>query len=662
MHTIEYMEPSSLDPFPRFRYTTLVDPTRHIRLIQVHQPDSAFHIPSVSIFETQIDRAENGFQAPLYDAISYTWGDNQQEERILIRHRNVENNNRPETLSVRKNCADVLRQLAHFKTSKQYWIDAICINQEDKAEREKQVLLMGNIFGRARCVLACVGMHHSDSSFLARVLGDFDGYLATGNASSGTLTVSIPNHRTLATFSKSDTEDASKAECIRLLFRWIEQIDAVIFERFFRALDQLARRPYFWRVWILQELCLADQIRIFCGDSELSLSTLLLWWRDVRHLWMNSCNLRNSRINVAMGYLLSLKKLGSSYMEEALWLNAQYLHDHGGSGLGSAFEDMLYERQITRLRSQDFNRRLMAIPDILKMCEYRQCGDSRDCVYGTLALGNWRPSISLCKGGYHVHVGGTIQPDYNKSAFEIAKSLLPGFHDVPQLARFAMGMLGLNYSDPYIQYGLKMRYQTLTDTTSLGRLPPRRITNDAQELVHIVEGGIELTHESRWSIRKQTIGSQTYVQVLDASSQCCAVTTTSIKPGDWLVPTHYGRGFVLRQSGTLYAVVGKAYCPPDLWPDEIELTAFMMWYDPNDLLIHLVGGLRGLAEDQIDPPSIEMVEHLNIKLCATENSSFGQLPLRRRTWPASEYTYDTLGNCEAIVRDCYEDNERFWFY
>ena len=54
----------------------------------------------------------------------------------------------------------------------------------------------------------------------------------------------------------------------------------------------------------------------------------------------------------------------------------------------------------------------------------------------------------------------------------------------------------------------------------------------------------------------------------------------------------------------------------------------MMWYNPEDLLIHLVGGLRGLESDDIDPPSKEMLDHLQVGFCITESSSFAQLPIR----------------------------------
>ncbi|UPX20256.1 uncharacterized protein EKO05_0010495 [Ascochyta rabiei] len=642
----------------RFEYTALANPAQNIRLIEVHQPSGPSLIPVITISETTIRDAPPASHAPPYDAISYTWGDAIAEDCIYIRHCDALDMQKFETLIVRRNCADVLRQLAQFASSRYYWIDAICINQEDEDERAQQVALMGNVFGRAQCVLACVGAHRDDSAFLAHTLDRFDEFMAAGQVSSSVWTMRTNRSGNTPWRSRSDFGTSQEARCVIRYFAWVRQASDLAFERFFRALDRFARRVYFWRIWILQELCLANKIRIFCGDNELRLSSLLFWWRDAKSMAMHQIQYQDADSGYPVhAFHTILEKLGPSYLQEALWKDPHYFQEHGGSGLGTAFEDMLYERQATRSGSQPFNRHLMAIPDVLRMCEYRQCQDPRDCIYGTLALCNWRTGVSLCRGGHHVNNGSIIQPDYKMSAFDLAKSLMPGLHDVPQLNRLVMGMLGLSHLDPEVQKGLELRCRRFPDLMSLETMPYRRISNGTQSCVHIVEGGFQLTPDSPWSLLQEKVGLMAYTKVLGPDDRCCAITSVSVKTGDWLIPTHYGRGFVLRQWGHRYTIIAKAYCPPELMSDELVLTAFMMWYDVDDLLIHLVGGLRGLAADEIDPPSRELIEHLNIGFCATENSSFGQMPSRRRILMAYEYDFDTLGVCETIVRDCYEDND-----
>jgi hypothetical protein len=60
-----------------------------------------------------------------------------EEEEIT-----VDTGDGKEHMTVRRNCANVLRQLAHFKTTKYYWVDAICINQDDQHEKGFQVDMM----------------------------------------------------------------------------------------------------------------------------------------------------------------------------------------------------------------------------------------------------------------------------------------------------------------------------------------------------------------------------------------------------------------------------------------------------------------------------------------------------------------------------------------
>ena len=44
------------------------------------------------------------------------------------------------------------------------WIDALCINQNDDSEKEKQVAMMGTIFERAQNVVIWLGSESKDSN------------------------------------------------------------------------------------------------------------------------------------------------------------------------------------------------------------------------------------------------------------------------------------------------------------------------------------------------------------------------------------------------------------------------------------------------------------------------------------------------------------------
>lgn len=119
-------------------YTALPDPTTHIRLLNIKRGQLADGIIcSLSSFSL--------LEAPLYAAISYTWG-----ESVLTHTITVDGS----PVSIRENCHSALWQVRELKRwthqrSAYIWIDSICINQDDLPEKGSQVQLMGRIFKQA---------------------------------------------------------------------------------------------------------------------------------------------------------------------------------------------------------------------------------------------------------------------------------------------------------------------------------------------------------------------------------------------------------------------------------------------------------------------------------------------------------------------------------
>lgn len=110
---------------------------------------------------------------PLYEAISYTWGDAVSLETIQCDGRN---------LIVRATCANALRALRRRKAAssassgrpRYIWIDAICINQQDVAERNAQVALMGSIFRSAQRTVVYLGEVDKHSKWMQKYVFDKD--------------------------------------------------------------------------------------------------------------------------------------------------------------------------------------------------------------------------------------------------------------------------------------------------------------------------------------------------------------------------------------------------------------------------------------------------------------------------------------------------------
>ncbi|KAK1990544.1 hypothetical protein LX36DRAFT_592401, partial [Colletotrichum falcatum] len=87
--------------------------------------------------------------APAYHAISYTWGDANAVRQITV------NGSRA---SVTENCFYALSQAFSGApggggSGCYFWVDSVCINQHDAAEKSRQVKMMGSIYQNAASVL-----------------------------------------------------------------------------------------------------------------------------------------------------------------------------------------------------------------------------------------------------------------------------------------------------------------------------------------------------------------------------------------------------------------------------------------------------------------------------------------------------------------------------
>ena len=100
-------------PLQPYVYTSLEAPASQTRLLEIRNTDDS---------ETRIEctlRIWTLEDAPPFYAISYTWGSEDRVESVRLNDG---------LTRIRKNCADVLRQLIHFKSTRYYWIDALCID------------------------------------------------------------------------------------------------------------------------------------------------------------------------------------------------------------------------------------------------------------------------------------------------------------------------------------------------------------------------------------------------------------------------------------------------------------------------------------------------------------------------------------------------------
>ena len=190
---------------------------------------------------------------PDYIALSYTW-DNPfgKADQVEEHGEDIVINKRPfhsaKTLPVRYNLACALRTLPRGR-SHWYWIDAICLNQSDVAERNEQVPRIGNIYSDAIRVIAWLGPASDNSSLafdLIRQIADRD-------------------------VASDDSDDSNELE----VGRWIESTwtDEAYYDSWL-AFVSLLQRTWWRRTWVLQETIQAKYLELWCGKVQLDWSTI----------------------------------------------------------------------------------------------------------------------------------------------------------------------------------------------------------------------------------------------------------------------------------------------------------------------------------------------------------------------------------------------------
>lgn len=105
-------------------------------------------------FEQPILASNNTPSVPTYTALSYTWGTSNKEACIRINWKHF---------FVTDNLFSALKALRRTSTQVILWVDAICINQADVKEKQRQVLQMRRIYEHAATVIIWLGLG-SDSS------------------------------------------------------------------------------------------------------------------------------------------------------------------------------------------------------------------------------------------------------------------------------------------------------------------------------------------------------------------------------------------------------------------------------------------------------------------------------------------------------------------
>lgn len=151
------------DSVDTYALTPISTHPQYIRLLRVeaalHHGDQQDDTDPIrgTLLEVDLDTS------PVYSALSYVWGSDSTKREVIIGD-NI--------FSVTENCYTALWHLRRLLGQYTIWIDAICINQEDEAEKLAQISLMDMIYKQAEQVYAWLGPNDSFAATSVRLLAN----------------------------------------------------------------------------------------------------------------------------------------------------------------------------------------------------------------------------------------------------------------------------------------------------------------------------------------------------------------------------------------------------------------------------------------------------------------------------------------------------------
>lgn len=167
-----------------------------------------------------------------YIALSYCWGTGIRSKHIIING---------QTVAITETLESALQSVRGGWGSLRLWADAVCIDQNNIAERGAEVRRMRKIYGDAMAVFVHLGPEADNSTQAMQMMEQIAKHQREGTDLAG-YALEIAN----AVFTEQPAADR----------------EGLI------AIFKLLCRPYFSRMWIIQELAMGDdQVVVGCGNQ-----------------------------------------------------------------------------------------------------------------------------------------------------------------------------------------------------------------------------------------------------------------------------------------------------------------------------------------------------------------------------------------------------------
>jgi hypothetical protein len=241
------------------------------------------------------------------------------------------------------------------------WIDFLCINQDDLAERKQQVELMYRLYSKAERVIAYLGDEADGSEHIPEFLAQIE----------------------KAHFKDAESKQSSRPNFIDPWTQadWVRLGLPSINDEAWMTLRKFISRPWFVRVWIMQEALAAKELSVICG----------LWMSPAPNIFQ-TLRIASAR---RLPFTLRLSEISSMNTHPVSYGVAQF--------------NLLMEMGLCEIICEKDDS--WSLIDILERSRHASCTDPRDRVFALLNISNDKPPLGL-----QPDYTGTVSDTYKKTA------------------------------------------------------------------------------------------------------------------------------------------------------------------------------------------------------------------------------------------------------
>jgi hypothetical protein len=192
-----------------------------------------------------------------YRALSYVWGTDGPTDKLIT----------PDGIvAISPSLGRALRCLRQRTQLLVLWVDAVCINQSNNAEKAEQIRLLPRIFQSAEFVYAFWGPFEGHGDAAAEMLMQV---LAKANVEEHSRTKSVSDctveEAPASNNASTENEGGWPKELARIPASWNDERIPRADDPVWDSVETLFSCSWFRRAWIVQETVTAAEVRVVCG-------------------------------------------------------------------------------------------------------------------------------------------------------------------------------------------------------------------------------------------------------------------------------------------------------------------------------------------------------------------------------------------------------------